>query len=360
MNEIVLVAPAAFKGTLGPRQVAEAMSSGARRALPNATVLRCPVSDGGDGLLDAVLPPGSLRESLQVTGPLGRSVSAELGWLDPETAIFESASACGMRLVRPDELDPLRATTRGVGELLWEAAERGAKLVVVGLGGSATVDGGTGAARGLGWSLLDAQGVALPEGGGALPQLATLDGGWGLSARVLALADVTTPLVGPEGAAPVFGPQKGAGPEGVKLLARGLERLGEQMARHGHAELATLPGGGAAGGLGAGLAFFAKAQLAAGAEWVLARVGFDAALAKAQFVLTGEGSFDRTSLVGKASGEVLRRAQGAQKKVAVVAGRVAGLVGLHALDGEGRTLDAGGIAALAERAVRQAFGLPGA
>src|SRR6266513_2322825 len=211
MPDVILVAPAAFKGTLGPRQVAEAISAGARRALPGAAVLQCPISDGGDGLLDAVLAPGSLREHLRITGPLGEPVSGELGWIDPETAIFESATACGIALLRPDQLDPLRATTRGVGEMVWEAVERGARTVVVGLGGSATVDGGTGAARGLGWSLRDASGAALPEGGGALVQLAMLDGGWGLEARVVALADVTTGLVGPQGAAPVFAPQKGAG-----------------------------------------------------------------------------------------------------------------------------------------------------
>src|SRR5216110_345839 len=360
MSQLILVAPAAFKGTLGPRQVADALAVGARRALPDAAVLQCPISDGGDGLLDAVLAPVWLGEHLRWTCPLGEPVSGELGWIDPETAIFESATACGIALLQPDQLDPLRATTRGVGELVWEAVERGARTVVVGLGGSATVDGGTGAARGLGWSLRDASGAALPEGGGALVQLAMLDGGWGLEARVLGLADVTTELVGPEGSAPVFGPQKGAGAEGVKLLTRGVERLGELMVRHGRADLATLPGGGAAGGLGAGLAFFAKAQLLPGAEWVLARVGFDAALAKAQLVITGEGSFDRTSLVGKASGEVVRRAQAARKKVAVVAGRVDGLIGVHALDGEGRVLDAAGLTALAERAVRQAFGLPAA
>jgi glycerate kinase len=166
--------------------------------------------------------------------------------------------------------------------------------------------------------------------------------------------------VGPDGAAPVFGPQKGASPEAVTLLARGLERLGELMTRHGRPDLTTLPGGGAAGGLGAGLVFFAGAQLVPGAEWVLSRVGFDAALAKADLVITGEGSFDRTSLVGKASGEVVRRAQAARKRVAVVAGKVEGLIGLHALDGEGAVLDAAGIGALAERAVHEAFGLPAA
>ena len=360
MSQLILVAPAAFKGTMGPRQVADALAVGARRALPDAAVLQCPISDGGDGLLDAVLAPAALRERLSVTGPLGEPVSGELGWVDPETAIFESATACGIALLKPEQLDPLRATTRGVGELVWEAVERGAKTVVVGLGGSATVDGGTGAARGLGWEFLDAAGASLPEGGGSLAQLAEFDGGWGIAARVIALADVTTPLVGSRGAAPVFGPQKGAGPEGVKLLSRGLERLAELMARHGRGDLATLPGGGAAGGLGAGLVCFAKAELAGGAEWVLARVGFDAALAKAQLVITGEGTFDKTSLVGKAPGEVVRRAQAAKTRVAVVAGKIEGLVGLHALDGEGRVLDAAGISALAERAVREAFGLPAA
>ncbi len=357
---MILVAPAAFKGTLGPREVAEALAVGVRRALPDAAVLQCPISDGGDGLLDAVLPAGALRERVGVTGPLGERVQAELGWVDAETAIFASATACGIALLRPEQLDPLRATTRGVGELIWEAAERGAKTVVVGLGGSATVDGGSGAGRGLGWSLLDAAGAPLPEGGGALARLAEVTGGWALEARVVALADVRTPLVGPEGAAPVFGPQKGAGPEAVKLLSRGLERLAEVMARHGRPELATVPGGGAAGGLGAGLAFFARAELVPGAQWVLERVGFDAALARAEFVLTGEGAFDRTSLVGKASGEVVRRAQAARKRVAVVAGKVEGIVGLHALDGEGAVLDAAGLARLGERAVREAFGLPAA
>src|SRR2546425_5927097 len=267
MSQLILVAPAAFKGTLGPRQVADALAVGARRALPDASVLQCPISDGGDGLLDSVLAPGALRERLTVTGPRGEPVSAELGWVDLETAIFESATACGIALLKPEQLDPLRATTRGVGELVWEAVERGAKTVVVGLGGSATVDGGTGAARGLGWSFRDAAGASLQEGGGPLAQLAEFDGGWGLGARVIALADVTTPLVGARGAAPVFGPQKGAGPEGVKLLSRGLERLAELMARHGRADLATLPGGGAAGGARSAARGFSQGGVPGGGGW---------------------------------------------------------------------------------------------
>src|SRR3989440_10082320 len=273
----ILVARAAFKGTRGPRQVDEALWAGIRRVVPEASLLQCPISDGGDGLLDAVLTPGSLREPVSVTGPLGAPVRGVLGWVDAETAIFESATASGIALLRPDELDPLRATTRGVGELIWEATERGAKVVVVGLGGTATVDGGTGAGRGLGWTFLDAHGEALPEGGGSLAHLADLGGGWGLAAQVLALSDVTTPLVGSDGAAPVFAPQKGAGPEAVKLLSRGLERLADLMARHGRPELATLPGGGAAGGVGGGLAVFAQGPGVWGGAGGAEGVGFGAA-----------------------------------------------------------------------------------
>ena len=359
MPPLVLVAPAAFKGTLGPRQVAEALAAGVRRAAPTATVLQCPVADGGNGLLDVVLPTGSLRERLEVTGPIGDKVSAELGWIDGETAIIESASACGLALVEPEDRDPMRTTTRGVGELIWTAADRRARTIVVGLGGTATVDGGTGAARGLGWTFENAAGEPLPEGGGSLTDLASFGPGWGLASRVVALADVATPLVGPDGAAPVFGPQKGARAEEIPQLAAGLANLANLWAQSGHPELASRPMGGAAGGLGAGLAYFAKAELVAGADWVLERAGFDAALAKADLVITAEGIFDRTSLVGKAPGEVVRRAQAAKKRVAVVAGRAEGLIGVHTVagDADGRMLDLRALTQMAEQVAREALRL---
>jgi glycerate 2-kinase len=361
MPPVVLVAPAAFKGTLGPRQVAEALATGVRRAAPGASVLECPVADGGNGLLDVVLPAGALRERLPVTGPIGETVSAEMGWIDSETAIIESASACGLALVEPEDRDPMRTTTRGVGELIWTAADRGARTIVVGLGGTATVDGGTGAARGCGWTFENAAGEPLPEGGGSLIDLASFRSGWGLGARVVALADVATPLLGLAGAAPVFGPQKGARPEEIPQLAAGLARLAELWAQAGRPDLGTTPMGGAAGGLGAGLAFFAKAELTGGADWVLERAGFDAALAKADLVITAEGVFDKTSLVGKAPGEVVRRAQVAKKKVAVVAARVEGMIGVHTIggdgDGGGRMLDATALARMAEQVAREALRL---
>jgi glycerate kinase len=358
MTQTVLVAPTAFKGTLRPRQAVEALSQGVRRALPHAAVLTCPLSDGGDGLLDAVLPPASLRERVKATGPLGIPVAAELGWIDPETAIFESASVCGLALLSLDRRNPRQATSRGVGELIVEAVDRGARTVVVGLGGSASVDGGTGAARGLGWTFADVNGAPLPEGGAALGALSDWTPGWPLTARVVALSDVGSPLVGPEGAAVVFAPQKGASAADVEVLAAGLERLANAMGAHGRPDLASLPGGGAAGGLGAGLAFFARAELVPGAAWVLERVGFDAALANADLVLTGEGAFDRTSLLGKATGEVLRRARAARKPAAVVTGHVSEALGEHVVAGDGGVLDTVGLAALAERATREAFGLP--
>ena len=357
---VILVAPAAFKGSFGPRQVADSIAAGVRRAIPDARVLTCPVADGGDGLLEAVLPPGSLLEKVSVTGPLGSPVTAELGWIDAETAIFASSSACGLALVSSDQRAPLRATTRGVGELIWEAADRGARTVVVGLGGSATVDGGTGAARGLGWSFTDSGGLELPEGGGPLTDLAAISGGWRLGAQVVALTDVTTPLGGPGGAAAVFGPQKGASPPEVERLTAGLGRLAECLAQSGYAGMDTLPGGGAAGGLGAGLAAFAHASLTPGAPWVLDRIGFDAALATADLVITGEGEFDATSFAGKVTGEIVRRAQAARRRVAVVAGRASRQAGIIVAsgDGGGAMLSPADIEGLAERATRQALGLP--
>jgi glycerate kinase len=177
---------------------------------------------------------------------------------------------------------------------------------------------------------------------------------------VVALADVDTPVLGPAGAAPIFGPQKGARPEEIPLLAAGLAKLAELWARAGRAELGDVPMGGAAGGLGAGLVFFAKAELVGGAQWVLERAGFDAALAKADLVITAEGIFDKTSFVGKAPGEVVRRAQAAKKKVAVVAGKVEDMIGVHAVAGDGAfsgLLDPPALAQMAEQVAREALHL---
>ena len=355
MNSI-LIAPAAWKGTFTPRQAAAAILAGVRRALPDARMVVLPISDGGDGLLEAVLPDGARREAVPVPGPLGVPVEATLGWLDEVTAICESAAASGLALVPRDGRDPLRATTRGVGDLIRAAAGRGARTVVVGLGGSATVDGGTGAARALGWRFFDAERFDLAEGGANLSQLASVMPGPRLACRVLGVTDVTAPLLGPMGAAPFFGPQKGAKPDDVLLLAAGLERLTRVMVEAGYPDLAATPGGGAAGGLGAGLMWFAGGELVPGAPWVFERIGFDAALAAADVVITSEGRFDRTSLVGKATGEVLRRAEAAGRRAVVLAGASEGVPEAPVVTGKG-LVDPVALAALAERAMRERLGL---
>src|SRR5687768_17650223 len=198
----------------------------------------------GQGAARRRSPREGARNGLELTGPIGASVSPASGWIDGETAIIESATACGLALVGPEDRDPTRTTPRGVGELIWTAADRGAKTVVVGLGGTATVDGGTGAARGFGWTFENAAGEPLPEGGGALADIAVMGPGWGLPARVVALADVATPLLGPAGAAPVFGPQKGARPEEIPRLSAGLARLAELWGQAGRQDLWALPVGG--------------------------------------------------------------------------------------------------------------------
>ena len=352
----VLVAPAAWKGTFSPRQAADAIVAGVMRAVPDARVVVLPISDGGDGLLEAVLPADARRETVTVAGPLGVRVEAMLGWLDEVTAVCESAAACGLALVPRDERDPLRATTRGVGDFIRAAADRGARTVVVGLGGSATVDGGTGAGRALGWRFFDAERFDLAEGGATLVQLASVVPGPRLACRVVGVTDVTAPLTGPQGAAPFFGPQKGAKPDDVLLLAAGLERLARVMVDAGYPDLADTPGGGAAGGLGAGLLWFAGGELVPGAPWVFERIGFDAALAAADLVITSEGRFDRTSLVGKATGEVLRRAEAVGRRAVVLAGATEGVPDAPVIAAKG-LVDPAALAGLAERAMRERFGL---
>jgi len=354
------VAPQALKGTLGPRAVAKAMLAGVRSALPGAAVASLPVSDGGDGLLEAVLPAGGRRDRLTVTGPLGAPVEAELGWLDDVAAIVESASACGLRLVPAWERAPLVATTRGVGDLIIAARRRGARRVYVGLGGSATVDGGTGMARALGWGFRDGDGMLLPEGGGSLDRLAEVEPGPAVGTEVIGLADVANPLLGPRGAAVTFAPQKGADPASVLQLERGLMALARWAESHGKGDAVDRPGAGAAGGLGAGLCLFADARLEQGAPWVLERVGFDRALEGAQCVLTAEGAFDATSLAGKATGEIVRRAGASGVPVGVIAGRADGEDGVAVFTPPGgERLDGDGIARLTAGAVRALLGLPG-
>lgn len=320
----VLVAPDSFDGTLSAVEAVEAIARGWRRAAPGDELVACPLSDGGPGFVDvlASVLDGRLVE-VTVPDPLGRPVAARLLMVG-DTAYVESAQAAGLHLLDPAERDPTRTTTYGVGVLLLAAVESGARRCVVGLGGSGTNDSGAGMLAAVGVTPLDAAGAALPYGGAALLALHRLDGVPGLRGAELVLAsDVDNPLVGPHGAAAVFGPQKGASPADVALLDAALARFAAVAERDlptAPAGLAVAPGGGAAGGLGAGL-FALGARREPGIDLIRQLVGLDDALDGAGLVVTGEGSFDAQSLRGKVVTGVARAAATRGVPCVVVAGQ---------------------------------------
>ncbi len=351
----VLVAPTAFKGTLGPSAVAGAMAAGVSAVWPSAEVVERPLSDGGNGLLEACAPllGGTLSEH-EVSGPLGERVRARVLQAGRQ-AVIESAEACGLHLMPPELRAPLRATTRGVGELLRVVSEGGASEVVLGLGGSGTVDGGTGMARALDWRFEDEAGTPLVEGGGSLTMLDRIYAPpHPVGIGVKALCDVENPLLGREGAARVYGPQKGAGPEEVETLEAGLTRLAAVLKNELGLAVAELPGAGAAGGLGAGARAFLGAELVSGAEWMIAATGLRDLLAAADLVVTGEGRYDAQSGMGKLTGRVVAAARQAAVPVLLVCGRVDGPLpeGVEAADSGGRSLDESGITRLTRDACR--------
>lgn len=326
----VLVAPDKFRGTLTARQAAEAIERGWRRERPKDEIALVPLADGGEGTLDVLAPregaDGSRRIGARVTGPLGDPVEAEFG-LRGSTAVVEMARASGIELLGPARRDPRRATTRGTGELVRAALDAGASTILVCVGGSATNDGGTGFASALGVRFLDGEGGELPDGGSALLRLARIDGR-GLDPRlatatVIGVSDVDNPLNGPHGASAVYGPQKGADPDAVWELDHALGHLAAVVHRDLGLDLAAEPGAGAAGGLGFGLLAFASARLRPGVEVVMEALDFEEQVAAADLVVTGEGSFDAQSLHGKVPAGVLRAAQLAGARVAILCGRAA-------------------------------------
>jgi glycerate kinase len=335
----VVVAPDSFKECLSAPQVAEAMADGVRAAAPDAQVTSVPMADGGEGTVQAlVAATGGALHNATVTGPLGEPVEAEFGILgDGETAVIEMAAASGLPLVPPERRDPTRTTTFGTGELIRAALDRGARHLILGIGGSATVDGGAGMAQALGVRLLGAEGQPLGRGGGALERLDTID----LSGRDPRPADVTcevasdvdNPLIGPRGAARVYAPQKGATPQMVESLEANLTRLADVVERDLDVQVRDLPGAGAAGGLGAGLVAFLGAALRPGVELVIEAVHLDEALAGADLALVGEGQLDGQTAFGKVPVGVARVA--AKQDIPVVA--LAGALG----DGWEAVLDEG-------------------
>jgi glycerate kinase len=318
----VLIAPDSFKGSASATAVAAALARGWLAARPGDQVTRLPLADGGEGTLEvlATTVPGARWRRSLVTGPGGGPVSCRWLLLPGGTAVAELARASGLPLLAHP--DPMGAHTTGLGEVLGRALDAGATRILVGLGGSASTDGGTGALAALGARFLDAAGHPLPPGGGALTSLAAVDL-TGLrpppAGGVSCLADVTAPLLGPGGAAAVFGPQKGADPQQGACLDAGLARLAGLLGGDPDA-----PGTGAAGGTGYGLAAAWGATFTPGAAELCRLAGLDIALAGAGLVITGEGRFDPTSLTGKTCGTVIAAAAAAGVPVALVAGQVTG------------------------------------
>jgi glycerate 2-kinase len=338
----VVVAPDKFKGSATAAEAAAALSAGLRRARPDAGVAEVPVADGGDGTVAAALAAGFSPVKVMIAGPLGRPVIGVLALRDG-TAVIELASAAGLVCLPgpgPTAETSLAASTYGVGQLIAAALDRGAGTIVLGIGGSASTDGGAGMVQALGVRLAgDARQVRsagpprgdrpdsdLPRGGAALAGLSAIDltrldrrlGG----VRLLVASDVDNPLLGPDGAAAVFGPQKGAGPEQVAALEQAMRRWAEMTAAATGRDLAGAPGAGAAGGTGFAALAYLGATLVPGVSLILDLVGFDAALDGADLVVTGEGCLDRQTLSGKAPLGVARAAGGRGVPVVAVAGLV--------------------------------------
>ncbi|MCD4688835.1 MAG: glycerate kinase [Desulfuromonadaceae bacterium] len=321
----IVLAFDSFKGSLSAKTACRVVANSLHALRPAWHVECVPLADGGEGTAAALVENrrGQWRVVQGVTGPLPDiKVEAAYGWLPGDVAVVEMASVSGLTLLEKPQLNPLLTTSYGTGQLIAAAAEAGAKRIILTLGGSATVDGGTGAARALGWRFLDADGCEVPLGGGGLGQIAQLQRPQLNLPPVEAWCDVRNPLWGREGAACVYGPQKGADEAMVAELDGGLQHLAELVQHQLGLQALDVPGDGAAGGLGFGARAFLGAELIPGAQGVLEVVGLEKALSNADWVITGEGCLDDQSLQGKVVGEVARLARSRSVKVAVLAGQL--------------------------------------
>ena len=325
---LIILAPDSFKESLTAQQVCVAMQAGLEQVFPDARYVHVPMADGGEGTVQSLVDAtgGTVRRAW-VTGPLGDAVEAAFGILgDGETAVIEMAAASGLELVPSADRDVRRATTYGTGELISVCLDQGVRRLVLGLGGSATNDGGAGMAQALGAHLLDASGRPLPLGGAPLANLARIDVS-GLDPRLRDCAievasDVTNPLCGPTGASAVYGPQKGATPTDVTELDAALEHYADIVRRDLGRSVGEVPGAGAAGGLGAGLLAFTQARISSGIDIVIRLTGLVDHVAEANLVLTGEGRMDGQTRFGKTPFGVASVARAAGTPVIGIAGSV--------------------------------------
>ncbi len=323
----IVVAPDKFKGTASAQAVARAIADGINAVLLEAEVVLVPMADGGEGTMDALLAAvGGQVHEIVATNPLGRPVKAQFGVLADGTAVIEMAKASGFELVPPELRDPTVTTTYGTGELIEAALDYECRRFIIGIGGSATCDAGIGAAQALGVRILKKDGSGVGFGGGELVTISQIDAS-GIdprvrAAQVLVASDVKNPLFGPAGAAHMFAPQKGASPEQVFLLEQGLLHFADVVRRDLGVDVSGLPGGGAAGGLGAGLAAFLGATIRPGVELVMEAVGLRDQMRGADLVITGEGQVDAQSIYGKVPAGVAALARGCGVKTIVIAGKL--------------------------------------
>jgi len=325
----IVIAPQGFKGNLTALEVARAIEEGVKRIVPDAETVLKPMADGGEGTVQALVDAtGGELMATEVTGPLQERVNAHWGILsDKTTAVIEMASASGLPLVPPDKRNPLVTTTYGTGELIHAALDHGCQKLIIGIGGSATNDGGVGMAQALGARLLDADDKELPFGGAALASLERIDIS-GMDPRladfeVTLASDVNNPLCGPRGASAIYGPQKGATPEMVKQLDAALWHYADVIKRDLDIDLRDVPGAGAAGGLGLGLMVFLKARMVPGIDVVIRATNLVADLKGAELVFTAEGRIDRQSAMGKVPTGVAMAAKKFGATVIALAGEVA-------------------------------------
>ena len=323
MNKI-LIASDSFKGSLSAAEACNIIAQQARQRFPQAEVLELPVADGGEGLVQVILHnlDGRLL-TIPVQDPLGRQIPAAYALLESGAAVIEMAAAAGLPLLQKNELDPTKTSTVGVGDLILDAIRLGADPIYIGLGGSATVDGGVGAASALRILFLDEWGGVVTSGGrinkivrvdlSGLPSL-------NYSGKMIFLTDVSNPLCGPSGAAAIFGPQKGASAEQVVELEHGLEQLASLVVHESSLELKEMPGMGAAGGFALPFVAFLGAEMRGGIDFVLDLLKFDEKLVGTDLVITGEGRTDAQSAMGKAISAVTRRSRAAGVRVAVISG----------------------------------------
>jgi glycerate kinase len=324
----IIIAPQAFKGSLKAHEAAEAMSEGVKSVIDKVAIVLLPLADGGEGTVKAMVEATKGRLSVtEVHGPLGEMVAATWGIIGgSKTAVIEMAAASGLNLLPKNSLDAMSASTLGTGELIQAVLEAGYRRIIIGLGDSATSDGGTGMAQALGIKLLDVKNQPIPLGGKGLSHLEHIDV-TGLhplikESIIICACDVTNLLYGKEGAAYVYGPQKGATPEMVRQLDSGLRKLADIIRRDMGKDISKIPGGGAAGGLAAGLLAFLDASLQSGIDIVCDSIGFDKHLVGADLVLTGEGRIDRQTSRGKTISGIAMRAKKAGVPVIAFAGEI--------------------------------------